>query len=176
MVNFTDLFSQVRGIATQIGDFGDFFESAIGIIETVHKILPGNRAVDIEARKLLSDLFDALNAAKRTNIAVHERLVILDRELNKRHEFEQDLAEYAITQTNRGATVYERRDPDQNYGSHYYACPKCVADQKISFLQPRSEGPECYYCPNCDKTYEAELPDYGHDQGSSSYDFDPTSP
>tara|TARA_R110002124_G_scaffold91506_1_gene232914 strand:+ start:34572 stop:35087 length:516 start_codon:yes stop_codon:yes gene_type:complete len=136
------LLGLVRNAAGTIGE-------ASGAAEKLKKIISTPKSDTLEALELIVELRRKLLDAKIAQMDVEKRVLELEKQLQRQDQFQAKLARYTLTQTDMGGRVYVLKADDPSDNCPHEICVSCVENEKISILQPATDGPNTLVCNQC---------------------------
>lgn len=130
----------------------DVVKSGSEIANATLQLVGRKDKVDPEIKKGIVDLLDKLLEAQQTNLALQEKLALLDAELHAMQAAQDDLERYVLTRTPGGALVYALRDPGHAAEPAHTLCANCYTGGKKSVLQ--ALGDLFHRCPACGSDFK----------------------
>lgn len=129
----------------------------------------GKSDANTETQELVNRLAQQLVTANLTNVQLSTALTDFLRRLQQEESFAARRAQYEHVQTAMGSNVLRLRG---EFHSHdlpiHYACPVCVEDGKIAFLDERDHG-KSLRCQRCRALFQVNrhepLPGYSDESG-----------
>lgn len=140
-------FEIVRQALALTGAAGEAVKSVSSAVEAVRaKVRQKGSEVPADLQDLIVELSEKVADAKMANVELSVALSEIRMQLLKEDEFTRERAHYRLIQTVKGYNVWELKIDCANGEAIRYACPNCMNDHRISFIDGVGYYRVCQSC------------------------------